>query len=486
MSQEVKFYKTYDVKKISQCHQSVGPSTISPRSRLDRWGGINSAIIDWLFNDANDEVAVKTAEDNHFVNYDPLQKKIMSDLFARFRQLVQKPLPEVNVDFYRQEVVKEINGEQKGMYTSFQYQLKDDDNTEYIKLKAGVSDLEDIDRAIVADTKLDDETFFTAQLIKDDFDEIELPSNFKEIIDEYFGVIEQFEKQKARPTPGLHCYMCDRPSRCGQYPVVDNQEVKSKYRGVLISKSNLLNLESCERWTSWRAQYAIPKDNDTESFEAQLGQKYHSYSQRMLKDNKNIFGENEVKRLEKLLENEDKKFSIQILKKYQDLIQALDKEVDDESELEIKLSEYGLGFTILKDGLVTNSKMELRDDKVAVTFMGQADLVGRYKGKGLVIELKTGQESNNDLTEAELYALGAKLLLKEDEVYVFHIYTNKDGGKLKKRKFGESEFKSIIRKFEAKAQKVANWNPNDSLSPKFSVGDWCSNCDYQSTCPEFR
>ena len=141
---------------------------------------------------------------------------------------------------------------------------------------------------------------------------------------------------------------------------------------------------------------------------------------------------------------------------------------------------------ILKDGIVSNSKMELREDKVAVTFMGQADLVGRYKGKGLVIELKTGQESNDDLTEAELYALGAKLLLKEDEVYVFHIYTNKDGGKLKKRKFGESEFDSIIKKFEDKAQRIANWNPNDSLSPSFNVGDWCSNCDYQTTCPEYR
>ena len=206
----------------------------------------------------------------------------------------------------------------------------------------------------------------------------------------------------------------------------------------------------------------------------------------MLEKNKYIFGDKEIERLKKLLVDEEEKFASQILKKYEELIQALDDEVEDQNELEIKLSEYGLGFSILKDGIVSNSKMELREDKVAVTFMGQADLVGRYKGKGLVIELKTGQESNDDLTEAELYALGAKLLLKEDEVYVFHIYTNKDGGKLKKRKFGESEFDSIINKFEDKAQRIANWNPNDSLSPSFNVGDWCSNCDYQTTCPEYR
>ena len=76
--------------------------------------------------------------------------------------------------------------------------------------------------------------------------------------------------------------MCSRPSRCGQYPVVDGQEVKSNNRGILISKSNLLNLESCERWTSWRAQYAIPKDIENQSFEAELGQKFHTYSQKML------------------------------------------------------------------------------------------------------------------------------------------------------------------------------------------------------------
>ena len=358
MKQGIKFYKTYDVKKISQCHESIGPKTLTPNSRLDRWSGINNAISDWLINDADDEVAIKVAEEN-FQFYDPLQRKIMSDLFERFRTLVPKPLPQVNIDFFRQEVIKEIDGEQKGMYTSFQYQLQDEDNTEYIKLKAGVSDLEDIDRAIVADTKLDGETFLTAQLIKDDFDEIKEPSNSKEIIESYFQIIREFEENRKKATPGLHCYMCDRPSRCGQYPVVDGQEPKSNFRGILISKSNLLNLETCERWTSWRAQYAIPKDVENESFEAELGQKFHSYSQKMLEKNKNIFGDKEIERLKEMLVDEEEKFSIQILKKYEELINALDNEVEDQKELEIKLSEYGLGFSIVKDGIVSNSKMEL-------------------------------------------------------------------------------------------------------------------------------
>ena len=157
-----------------------------------------------------------------------------------------------------------------------------------------------------------------------------------------FNIIQEFETNRKQATPGLHCYMCSRPSRCGQYPVVDGQEAKSNNRGILISKSNLLNLETCERWTSWRAQYAIPKDIENESFEAELGQKFHSYSQKMLEKNKDIFGDKEIERLKKLLIDEEEKFASQILKKYEELIQALDDEVEDQNELEIKLSEYGL------------------------------------------------------------------------------------------------------------------------------------------------
>ena len=485
MNQGINFYKTWDVKKISQCHESNGSKTLTPNSRLDRWGAINTAISSWLINDADDDIAIKVAEEN-FKFHDPLQRKIMSDLFERFRKLLPKPLPEVNIDYFRKEVTRKINDTEVGMYTSFQYELTGKDNIEYIKLKAGVTDVEDIDRAIVAESKYDDETFYSAQLINDDFAEIEEPSNSKEIIDDYFKIIEDYETNRRKAEPGLHCYMCERPSRCGQYPVVDNEEVKSNFRGILISKTNLLNLENCERWSSWRAQYSIPKDFENDSDQAQLGRKYHDFAQKMLVNNNDIFGTNEIKRLESLLENEEENFKVQILKKYKELIQELDENISDKDNLEIKLSEYGLGFTIIEDGIVANKNMTLRDGRVAVTFMGQADLVGRYNGKPLIIELKTGRESQNDLTEAELYALGAKLLLNEDEVTVFHVYTNQDGGKLKPRSFGKDDYESIIKKFQNKAERISKWNPADSLSPKFTVGDWCTNCDYQTTCPEYR
>ena len=108
MNQGINFYKTYDVIKISQCHESNGAKTLTPNSRLDRWNAVHDAITSWLINDANDDVAVKVAEER-FQFHDPLQKKIMSELFERFRKLLPKPLPEVNIDYFRKEVTKEIN-----------------------------------------------------------------------------------------------------------------------------------------------------------------------------------------------------------------------------------------------------------------------------------------------------------------------------------------------------------------------------------------
>ena len=48
MNQGIKLYKTYEVKKISDCHQSIGPKTLTPNSRLDRWSGVHNAISDCL------------------------------------------------------------------------------------------------------------------------------------------------------------------------------------------------------------------------------------------------------------------------------------------------------------------------------------------------------------------------------------------------------------------------------------------------------
>ena len=100
--------------------------------------------------------------------------------------------------------------------------------------------------------------------------------------------------------------------------------------------------------------------------------------------------------------------------------------------------------------------------------------------------MKTGKKHPGDLTEAELYALGVSKRLNAKEVIVLHIYVNEEKDEPNERRFGEDEFDSIEKKFESFAEKISSWNPNDALSPDYSLGDWCNYCEFQETCAEFR
>jgi len=169
-------------------------------------------------------------------------------------------------------------------------------------------------------------------------------------------------------------------------------------------------------------------------------------------------------------------------RKYEELLEKL----KGYENLDITLSEYPVGFTPITEGLIANKDLTVKEGRVATSFIGKADLLGRLDGVPIVIELKTGKKHPGDLTEAELYALGVSKRLKAKEVIVLHIYVNEDKDEANERRFGEDEFISIEKKFESFAEKIASWNPNDALSPSYEVGDWCNYCEFQETCAEFR
>lgn len=54
------------------------------------------------------------------------------------------------------------------------------------------------------------------------------------------------------------------------------------------------------------------------------------------------------------------------------------------------------------------------------------------------------------------------------------------------RRFTLKQFDSLVEEFQLIAEKVGNWDPSDSLQPKYNVGEWCNFCDFQNTCVEFR
>ena len=190
----------------------------------------------------------------------------------------------------------------------------------------------------------------------------------------------------------------------------------------------------------------------------------------------------EKERLHSLIVDQDEETKVKIFKKYEELLEKL----KGYENLDITLSEYPVGFTTITDGLISNKDLTVKEGRVASSFIGKADLLGRLDDVPIVIELKTGKKHPGDLTEAELYALGVSKRLNAKEVIVLHIYVNEEKDEPNERRFGEDEFDSIEKKFESFAEKIATWNPNDALSPDYSLGDWCNYCEFQETCAEFR
>ena len=477
-----KTYSTNQVKKISECHISNGKNNQLAAPKLNRWADLNRAIIDWWNNDATEETSVRISEQNNFQFYDPIQKKILSDLFKRFRELYPKKNIDFEFEYITKEAIKEINGEEYGITTHFTYEFADSDYSEYIRLKTA-HDPEPalIDRAIISKFQSENEDFITAALSKDDLIEIDIIENPDEIIDKHFEILENYINNKQKRTPGNHCNFCNMSSTCGQFPLVSEGKVNNRVRQLKVSKTNLVKLNNCERRAAWNVQYGLPREDYLEFETESDATKFHKYSQKLLVNSKENLDLNNIDNFHEVASDEDQVTRHNLFKKYQGLI----SELQEYSNLEIKDSEYQLGFTCIADGVdLKNGKAV--DKKVATVFMGKADLVGRVDGVPLIIELKTRPEIPEDLLESQLYALGASKLLKVDEVIVLHIYSLDDKTTSKERRYEESELASIKLKFEDIAIKTGSWLPYNALSPKYNVGDWCSFCEFKNTCLENR
>ena len=475
-------YSTNQVKKISECHISNGKNNQLAAPKLNRWADLNRAIIDWWNNDATEETSVRISEQNNFQFYDRIQKKILSDLFKRFRELYPKKNIDFEFEYITKEAIKEINGEEYGITTHFTYEFADSDYSEYIRLKTA-HDPEPalIDRAIISKFQSENEDYITAALSKDDLIDIDMVENPDEIIDKHFEILENYINNKQKRTPGNHCNFCNMSSTCGQFPLVSEGKVNNRVRQLKVSKTNLVKLNNCERRAAWNVQYGLPREDYLEFETESDATKFHKYSQKLLVNSKENLDLNNIDNFHEVASDEDQVTRHNLFKKYQGLI----SELQEYSNLEIKDSEYQLGFTCIADGVdLKNGKAV--DKKVATVFMGKADLVGRVDGVPLIIELKTRPEIPEDLLESQLYALGASKLLKEDEVIVLHIYSLDDKTTSKERRYEESELDSIKLKFEDIAIKTGSWLPYNALSPKYNVGDWCSFCEFKNTCLENR
>ena len=123
MSEKKLNFSTTKIRTISDCPASLEKGkTLTPRTSLTRWERLNDAIVEWLINEAPEDVAIEEAEKN-FSYFDQLQQKILKDLFSRFRDIYDKNNSSINVDYPNSSISKFIDDEEVFISAYTQYEI---------------------------------------------------------------------------------------------------------------------------------------------------------------------------------------------------------------------------------------------------------------------------------------------------------------------------------------------------------------------------
>ena len=145
--------------------------------------------------------------------------------------------------------------------------LRKDESVERLKVRTGSQRTDGFESAILG-SRFGADQLSDLMLDEGVIEPIEASVDAGALQDSLRDLLDLRSPNAAR-TPGFHCYLCPRPATCGQYPPTSGSRVGSNQRTILISKTDLLNLRSCERRIAWKRVYAIPQrpaDDEIDAF----------------------------------------------------------------------------------------------------------------------------------------------------------------------------------------------------------------------------
>ena len=363
-----------------------------------------------------------------------------------------------------------------------QWSIESKDSTELIKLKTGRSPTPPDEIAVLIEgSENPDVTFTEVNVMAGTAEPLEMDSDERqERITRLFAIPGNTRDQRGTK-PGLYCYGCARPARCGQYPALDTRLIGAESRAVLVSKKWLARLSQCERQVAWARVYGIPTDASEEEPEspAALGISFHRGAAAALVSDD---PDRTFKDYAMAATPADQADLLQLW----DNLRRLDRRED--RPVEYLETEYGVGVTGHSPGPFVDSRDRFFADRlIAVVLAGFADATGREAdGTPAVVEFRTGGSGSLPL-EPELYALGAHLLSRKTPVAV-HTHRIGDPNELTcdRGLFDEAQLAEAREALGEAIATIASWHPHDALAPDYTVGDWCSWCEFSSRCVEFR
>lgn len=434
----------------------------------------------------SEAVEVGQIERAFFGGWDPIQRRLLEDLFAAYRRLFPKDAVSVDLEPVGGTALHVPTN--RSINVALQVEAETGDETLAMRLKTGRTSTT-VEEAAAFYQPDETRTLVDIRLAADDIVTVPPP-------DDPAGIVEQvalrWDRAQALPAQGrvagFHCHGCERPARCGQYPIVGTGSVTNRTRTLRVSKSRLADLARCVRSAAWPVLYGIPKDDGDEeedhtSTNLVVGNQFHrSVAAALLSDDPGTVYEaaygtvspSEVEDLRWLFDQHEALWT------------------SDDPAVRPSRTEYQFGVTFVVDGVALDRRDRLADEPVAVTFMAATDVNG-WEGSGTaaVVEHRTGNASSALAHEADLYAASAWHALaasnkQADGVAVHFHHLRADPAMCDRVFYTPADIAAAEKRLRAVAQELARLHPADARSPEHTVGPWCEWCEWRGRCLPFR
>jgi hypothetical protein len=466
----------------------LGAGSKLPRQPLDRWLAVRDACVSWFNAPSDDEDTADEIADRMFGVFDPVQRELMEEGFAGFLRMgLKTPGAEVDLDPQPNIVVDEASNTL--LSAPYQFEISEGGETMAVRLRTGHTGTSDVEAAVFYTTGSPDTTLVDAFVVRDDLAPVERPDPelARSLLASVFAR-HQVAIAAERPArvPGLHCFRCPRPARCGQYPTIGGDPGPNT-RTIVLSKSRIATLDRCHRAAAWPALYGIPTDegaDDEVSPGAVVGSQVHEALGAMLSGED---PEAAIAAACRSVSPSDAADIRQLCERHLDLWRR-----DPHPVAEVRRAEYQMGVTMLVPGLGVDRSGELRDAPVAVVMIGTTDVNGWESDRvAAVVEHRTGRHSAPLPHEPDLYAVSAGRALANlghdvegVAVHVHHL--RREPAECERILYGADELAAATERLREVASAAAAWHPTNALGPAFTVGPWCEWCDHRGRCVRFR
>ena len=471
-----------ELDRIEVCPPARGPGSKTQGLTLERWKAVREATVRWHHDSMpTDAQSIERIEGDFFEGWDPVQRRVLSDLFAAYRRLFPRDATHVELDPVPGVALHEPTNRTIGV--GVQVEVHGPSGAQALRIKTGRAGTSATEAAAFYQPE-EHRTLVDLRLAADDAVTIPPPEDPVRVVED---VAHRWDRAVSTPrngrVAGLHCHSCARPARCGQYPVVGEGAVTRWTRTLLVSKSRLADAARCLRSAAWPAVYSIPKDDgdDDEYDSAHLvvGNQFHrTVAAALVSDDPAALYEtamtavspSEVEDLRWLFDQHEAVWA------------------SDESPVRVARTEYQFGATFVVDGVTLDRRGRVGSGDVAVTLMGVTDVNGWEDDRtAAVVEHRTGSASSALPHEADLYAVSAWHALaalgrQVDGVAVHFHHLRADPAACDREFYPPDRIAEAEERLRAVAQELASLHPTDASSPRYSPGAWCEWCQWVGRC----